>query len=153
MPYNNTIVDKMKESIYSVLPIVLIVAVLCIFIFPVSNGLMLSFIIGSVMIILGMGLFAIGADISMTQIGMHMGSKMTMSKNLWLIVILSFILGVVITVAEPDLQVLATNAPNIDKSVLIIAVSIGVGLFLVVSMLRSFFAIPLRWIFIVFYAV
>lgn len=141
----------MRESVASVLPITLIVAALCLFFIPISSGLMLSFLIGSVMIILGMGLFSLGSDISMSQIGNHIGSKMTKSRKLWLILLLSFILGFIITLAEPDLQVLASNTPAIDTTVLIITVSVGVGLFLLVSMLRILFSIPLKWLLILFY--
>lgn len=141
----------MRESVSSVLPITLIVAVLCLFLVPVSSGLMLSFLIGSVMIIVGMALFTIGSDTAMTQIGNHIGAKMTKSRKLWLILLLSFILGVAITVAEPDLQVLATNVPNIDKTVLIATVSVGVGIFLMISMLRILLAVPLKWLLVGFY--
>ena len=142
----------MKESLSSVLPIALIVILLCLFLVPINSDLLLSFIIGTVMIIVGMALFNVGAEVSMSQIGNHIGSKMTKSKKIWKIVILSFILGVAITVAEPDLQVLAGNTPGIDTTALIITVSVGVGFFLVVSMLRILFGIPLRWLLIVFYA-
>ncbi|MGN1410612.1 MAG: DUF1538 domain-containing protein [Eubacteriales bacterium] len=151
MPQKNVISEKMRESVASVLPVTLIVAVLCLLFIPISSGLMLSFFIGSIMIIVGMGLFSLGSDISMTQIGTHIGSKMTKSRKLWLILLLSFILGFIITLAEPDLQVLASNAPAIDTTVLIITVSVGVGLFLLVSMLRILFSIPLKWLLIVFY--
>ena len=153
MRHPGVISAKMKESLISVLPIVLIVALLCLFFVPVNSGLMLSFLLGAAMIIVGMGLFTIGSESSMTQIGTHMGSKMTKSRKLGLIVLLSFILGVAITVAEPDLQVLAANAPNIDTSVLIVAVSVGVGIFLVISMLRVLFGIPMKWLLIIFYTV
>lgn len=142
----------MKESVSSVLPITLIVFALCLFFVPVSSGLILSFLVGTVMIIIGMGLFTIGADLSMTQIGNHIGSKMTTTRKLWLILLLSFILGAMITIAEPDLQVLATYVPDIDTAVLIATVSIGVGMFLMISMLRILFGIPLKWILLIFYA-
>ena len=137
----------------SVLPITLIVAALCIFFIPIESGLMLSFLIGSVMIIAGMALFTLGSELSMTQIGNHIGAKMTKSRKLGLILLLSFILGVAITVAEPDLQVLATNTPDIHTAALIITVSVGVGFFLMVSMLRILLGIQLKWLLIVFYAV
>ena len=143
----------MREAIASVLPITLIVLALCLFFIPLNSGLMLSFLIGSVMIIVGMGLFTIGSDLSMTQIGVQIGSKMTKSRKLWLILILSFILGFIITIAEPDLQVLAKNVPDIDTTVLIVTVSVGVGLFLLVSMLRILFSIPLRWLLIALYVI
>lgn len=153
MPKKNVFKEKFKEAVNSVLPITLIVAVLCLLFVPMDNGLMLAFLVGSVMIIIGMGLFTLGSDLSMTQIGNHIGAKMTKSRNLGLILLLSFVLGVAITVAEPDLQVLAANAPGIDKTVLIITVSVGVGLFLMISMLRILFRIPLKWLLIAFYAV
>lgn len=149
---HNMLREKMREAVASVLPIAMIVAVLCLFLVPVNNGLLLSFVIGTVMIIVGMGMFTIGSELSMTQIGNHIGAKMTKSRKLWLIILLSFLLGIAITVAEPDLQVLATNAPSIDKTALIVTVSVGVGIFLVVSMLRILFGIPLKWLLIGFYA-
>ncbi len=152
MVYHNVLAEKMKESVLSVLPITLIVAVLCIFFVPVESGLMLSFLIGSVMIIVGMGLFTLGSELSMTQIGNHIGAKMTKSRKLGLILLLSFLLGVAITMAEPDLQVLAANTPDIDTTALIVTVSVGVGFFLMVSMLRILLGIQLKWLFVVFYA-
>lgn len=152
MPHRNALKEKLQESVLSVLPITLIVAALCIFFVPVSSGLMLSFLVGSVMIIFGMALFTLGADLSMMQIGNQIGAKMTKSRKLWLILSLSLILGIAITVAEPDLQVLAANAPEIDSLMLVITVSVGVGLFLMLSMVRILFGIPLKWMLIVFYA-
>lgn len=152
LKHHNTLNEKIKEAVLSVLPIVLIVSVLCLFTVPVNSGLMLSFLFGSVLIAFGMGIFTVGSDIAMTQIGAHIGAKMTKSRRLGLIILLSFVLGVSITVAEPDLQVLASNAPNINTFVLIFAVSVGVGIFLVISMLRIIFGIKLKWIFIAFYA-
>ncbi len=149
----NLFKEKVHESVASVLPITLIVAVLCLFFIPIESGLMLSFLIGSVMIIIGMSLFNIGSDVSMTQMGNLIGAKMTKSRKLGFILILSFILGFIITLAEPDLQVLAANAPAIDKTVLILTVSVGVGLFLLVSMFRILFAISLKWLLVAFYAV
>lgn len=151
MVYHNVLKEKMRESLVAVLPITLIVAILCIFFIPMDNGLMLSFLIGSLMIIVGMALFTLGSDISMTQIGNLIGARMTKSRKLSLILLLSFVLGVAITMAEPDLQVLATNTPNIDTAVLIITVSVGVGFFLMVSMLRILLGIQLKWLFIFFY--
>lgn len=145
--------EKLKEGIASVLPIALIVAILCLTITPVPTDLMLSFIIGTAMLIIGLGLFTFGADNSMTLIGSHIGAKLTKSRKLWLILLMSFVLGVIITIAEPDLQVLADNVPHIDTMVLIITVSIGVGFFLMLCMIRIFFKIQLRWILIFFYAI
>ena len=143
--------EKIKEAVASVLPITLIVAVLCFSLVPMESGLLLSFLIGSLMLILGMALFTLGADMSMTRIGNHIGAKLTRSRKLWLIIAVSFILGASITIAEPDLQVLAGNVPAIDSQVLVLTVSAGVGLFLVVCMLRILFGISLRTLLLVFY--
>ena len=152
MSERKQLTEKFREAVASVLPITLIVTIVCFSFVPVTTDLMLSFLIGSVLLIVGMALFTLGSEVSMTQIGTHMGAKLTKSRKLWLILTVSFLLGVAITVAEPDLQVLATNVPNIDTTVLIITVSVGVGIFLLLSMLRILLVIPLRWMLLVFYA-
>ncbi|MCF0135102.1 MAG: DUF1538 domain-containing protein [Lachnospiraceae bacterium] len=151
MERQSLLAEKLREAALSVLPIISIVFVLSLILVPVHSGLILSFLIGTVMIIAGMALFSIGADSAMAQIGTHIGSRLTATKKIGLIVLVSFLLGVIITVAEPDLQVLATYVPDIDTTVLIVLVSIGVGVFLVVSMLRILFGIPLRWLLLFFY--
>ena len=144
--------EKLKEAAASVLPVTAIVAVLCLALVRVDVGLMLSFLLGSGLLILGMGLFTLGAELSMSRIGNLIGAKMTKSRKLWFILAVSFLLGVAITMAEPDLQVLATNVPAIDKKVLIVTVSVGVGLFLMLCMVRILFSVSLRLLLIVFYA-
>ena len=145
--------EKGREAVAAVLPITLIVAALCLIFVPVDTDLMLAFFIGSIMLIVGMALFTVGSDTSMSQIGSHMGARMTKSKKLWLIVAVSFLLGTFITISEPDLTVLATNVPSIDTTVLIITVSVGVGLCLVLCMLRILFAIPLNRLLLILYGV
>ena len=146
------LLEKLKEAAASVLPISLIVLAICFVLVPVDTGLMLSFVLATAMLILGMGLFTLGAEMSMSRIGNYMGAKLTKSRKLGLILIVSFLLGVAITVAEPDLQVLAANVPEIDKTVLILTVSVGVGIFLMLCMVRILFGISLRLLLIVFYA-
>ena len=145
--------EKLKEAAASVLPVTAIVAVLCLALVQVDVGLMLSFLLGSGLLIVGMGLFTLGAELSMSRIGNLIGARMTKSKKLWFILLVSFLLGVAITMAEPDLQVLATNVPAIDKTVLIVTVSVGVGLFLMLCLARILFSISLRLLLIIFYAI
>ena len=147
------LLEKLREAAASVLPISLIVMLICFVLVPVDTGLMLSFVLATAMLILGMGLFTLGADMSMTRIGNYMGAKLTKSRKLPLILTVSFALGVAITVAEPDLQVLAGNVPEIDTTVLILTVSVGVGFFLLLCMVRILFSISLRTMLIVFYAI
>lgn len=146
------ITEKIKESALSVIPIIVIVMIMCLTFAPLRTDLMLSFLIGAVLIIVGMGLFALGAEASMTPIGTRIGTTLTNSRKLWLILFVSFMLGIAITVAEPDLQVLAQTVPHINSSVLIITVGIGVGFFLMICMLRIIMGIRLRTLLLVCYA-
>lgn len=143
--------EKIKESAISVLPIVVIVALLCLLITPIQPSLLVAFLIGTLMIIVGMGLFTQGAETSMTVIGNRIGAALTKSKKLWLILIVSFVLGLAVTISEPDLQVLAETVPHIDNMVLIVTVGVGVGFFLTICMLRIFLGIKLRWLLLAFY--
>ena len=122
--------EKLREAAASVLPITVIVALVCLAFVPVGSGLLLAFLLGSLLLIGGMGLFTLGADMAMSRIGGSIGSQLTRSRRVGLIVVVSLLLGTAISLAEPDLQVLATNVPTIDKTVLVLTVSIGVGLFL-----------------------
>ena len=153
MQIKTVLSEKLRESIASVAPIALIVALLCLFFVPISTDIMLAFVIAVFLLIVGMGLFTMGTEASMTPIGNYLGSRMTKSRNILLICVLSFVLGAAITVAEPDLQVLANNVPHINTYVLMLTVSVGVGFFLVLSMLRILLGIELKWLLIAFYAV
>ncbi len=152
--FNKTILsEKIKESLASVLPVTAIVLILLAFFIPVPSAMLLSFIIGAVMIILGMGLFTLGAETSMSPIGEYVGAKMTKSRKLWLIILVSFFVGVLITVSEPDLTVLANQVSSIPNLILILSVGIGVGLFLVVAMLRIIFKVKLKYLLLFFYGI
>lgn len=145
--------EKLIESLRSVLPIVVIVFALCLFISPVETDQLLSFSIGTLLIIVGIALFSLGADLSMTQIGNKIGAALTKTKKLPLILLISFLLGFAITISEPDLQVLAQTVPHINSTVLLITVSLGVGFFMAVCMLRIFTGIKLKWLLIAFYGI
>lgn len=149
----NALNEKIKESLVSVLPIVIIVAVLCLLVTPVSASYLVAFLVGTLMIITGMGMFTLGAETSMTVIGNRIGAALTKSKKLWLILLISFVLGVAVTVSEPDLQVLAQTVPHIDNMVLILTVGVGVGFFLTVCMLRIFIGIKIKWLLLAFYGI
>ena len=149
----SALTEKVKESVSSVLPIILIVAFLCMTVAPISSDLLLSFLIGAVMVVTGMGFFSLGAEMSMTPIGSKIGTDLTKTKNLPLILAVSFALGFAVPVAEPDLQVLAESVPHINNSVLLVTVGVGVGFFLSVCMLRMITGIRLRWLLIFFYII
>ena len=141
----------MHESLTSVLPIMLIVLALGFTIAPVPNNAMMAFLLGGVLLIVGMGLFTLGSEMSMIPLGQAVGSEITRSKNVWIIVGISFLIGIIITVAEPDLQVLANQVPAIENNVIIWSVAVGVGVFLVIALLRILLGIQLRWLLIGFY--
>ena len=145
--------EKLKESLTSVLPVFIIVLLLCFLVPGIDVSVLTSFIFGTVLVIVGTGIFNLGADMSMTPMGEYVGAKMTRSKKIWLIIVLSFIVGVLITMSEPDLQILAQNASIEPSIVLTITVSCGVGVFLVVAMLRIIFAIKLKYLLIAFYII
>ena len=149
---NRTILrEKIKESLLSVLPVTGIVLLLCFTITPISNSTLMAFVIGAVLLILGMGFFTLGAEIAMTPMGEGVGAHMTKTKKLWIVIAVSFFVGVMITISEPDLQVLAEQVPNVPNMTLILSVAVGVGLFLVLAMLRILFRIRLSYLLIGFY--
>ena len=145
------LMEKLREALVAVLPIIVIVLILCFSVAPISPSILLCFLIGAVLLVLGMMFFTLGAELSMTPMGEKVGTCMTKSKKLTLIVSLSFLLGFIITVSEPDLQVLAGQVPSIPNGILIAAVACGVGLFLVFALLRMLFRIPLPPLLIFFY--
>ncbi|MBQ5887136.1 MAG: DUF1538 family protein, partial [Clostridia bacterium] len=143
--------EKMAESLSAVLPITAIVLLLSITIAPVSSGVLVLFLFGSLLLIFGMSLFTMGAGMSMQPMGEGIGVQISKFRKLPLPLIICFALGVIITIAEPDLTVLAEQIPSIPNMVLILAVAIGVGLFLVVALLRTALGIPLSRLLLLFY--
>ena len=144
---------KVLESLSSVIPIVIIVLTLSITIVPIPIYTIELFLIGAVLLVFGMGLFTLGADIAMMPMGEKVGAQLTKSRNLVFLILISLLFGIMITIAEPDLQVLATQVPSIPNMTLIIFVAIGVGSFLVLSLLRILFQISLVKLLIIFYAI
>ena len=145
--------EKFNETLKAVFPIIAIVLLLCFTIAPISPSILMAFLIGAALLIVGMLLFSIGVDLSMTPMGERVGTTMTKSRNLLVIILVSFIMGMVITISEPDLQVLAEQVPSVPNMVLILAVAIGVGAFLVIAILRMLFSIALPHMLVVFYAI
>jgi len=145
--------EKWHEAVAAVLPIMAIVLVLCFSIAPISPSILLCFLMGAVLILVGMMFFTLGAEMSMTPMGERVGSCLTKSRNLGLIVFLAFLLGFIVTISEPDLQVLAGQVPAVPSMILILSVAAGVGVFLVVALLRMLFGVPLPPLLLIFYAV
>lgn len=143
--------EKAKESVSAVIPILLIVLLLSFTVAPLSPSILVTFLIGAVLVIIGMVFFSMGAELSMSPMGERVGSSMLRTRKLWVIIVLGFILGFVITISEPDLQVLAGQVASVPNLVLILSVALGVGVFLVVALLRILFAIALPPLLLLFY--
>ena len=145
--------EKIKEALISALPVTAIVYIMALtpwFDFSVTE--LITFTIGAVALILGIGLFNLGADLAMTPMGTHVGAGLSRQKKLTLLLSVCFVLGMLITIAEPDLQVLANQVSAVmNGTVLILAVGVGVGLFLLIAVLKIVFQKSLSHILMLFY--
>ena len=151
--------SKLKESLISVLPVTAIVLILSFT--PLLNLTVtetVAFAVSAVFLILGIGLFNLGADLAMTPMGEHVGSGLTKSKKLIVLISVCFLMGLLITVAEPDLSVLAEQVKDImpgegevSKWILIVTVGVGVGIFLVIAILKIVFRKTLSALLMFFY--
>ena len=148
---NEKLKEKIQESLSSVLPITVIVLILSISLVPMEIGTLALFLTGAVLLIVGMGFFQLGAEMAMTPLGQSVGGRLIKSKKIILIILVSFFMGAIITIAEPDLQVLANQVASVPNQVLIWTVAVGVGIFLVVAVLRIIFRISLPMMLLVFY--
>ena len=107
--YQKNLLEKLKESLGAVLPIIGIVLVLCFSIAPIPNSVLMTFVVGAVLLIIGMMFFTLGAEMAMTPMGERIGTKLTNTRKISVVIVLCFILGFIITISEPDLQVLASQ--------------------------------------------
>ena len=148
-------VEKFKESAISLAPIMAIVALLHLTIAPLAQGQFPKFLIGGVLLIMGLGVFLVGADVGMVPFGQRLGSALARRRSLILILFASFTIGFAITIAEPDVQVLAvqvsTIMPSLDKGLLLTMIAVGVGLFLLIGTGRIVLQVPLRLLLVGFY--
>ena len=148
---NQKLKEKTLESLSAVLPITAIVMLISIFFVPMELGSIVMFLVGAVMLIVGMGFFQLGAEMAMTPIGEGIGAGMSKTKHLWLLLTIGFMMGLIITISEPDLQVLAEQVPSVPNYTLIFTVAIGVGVFLALAILRIRYQIDLSMMLIIFY--
>ena len=151
--FKGKFIEKFTETMKAVLPILAIVLLLCFTIAPIPPSILMTFLIGAGLLTIGMLFFNVGVELSMTPIGERTGTIMTKSKNVFIVILVSFIMGFVITISEPDLQVLAQQVPSIPNMTLILAVALGVAIFLVFSILRMLIGIPLSYLLVLFYII
>ena len=140
--------EKFKEALSAVLPITLIVIILNFTITPLEPHQFIKFLIGAVFIVIGLTVFLFGVDIGITPIGSLIGKSLAKSNSFWIVAIASLIFGFIISVAEPDLHILAGQVEAVSSGVitkfsLVVIVSVGVGVMIAAGLLRILFNIPL----------
>ena len=150
---NEQFQQKVREAFLSVLPVTLIVLALSVLLVPMNISTIALFIVGAVLLIVGMGFFQLGAEMAMTPTGEGLGTELSKTKKISLIVIISCIVGFLITIAEPDLQILGNQTPAIPSGVLILTIALGVGLFLTLAFIRVRLRIKLATVLIVMYGI
>lgn len=149
---NKVFFKKLKEACVSILPITVIIIILNFSINPMDNFAFGSFLIGAFLLIVGTTLYSLGVDTAIEPIGEHIGYKISHTKNIVILLLAVFLIGCFVTIAEPDLTVLA-NQVSIDTWTLIIAVAVGVGVFMVIAVLRTVLKINLNIVLAVFYCI
>lgn len=152
------LITKFKDTLLAVLPITIIVLILNFTIAPIGSNLIGRFIIGSIFIVFGLTIFLFGAEIGIQPIGTLMGSSLTKRKKLWIMILFGFILGFLINIAEPDLQVLArqvdqVTSGGISQVSLVVIVSLGVGILVAMGLVRIVLKVPLNKLLTVLYGI
>jgi hypothetical protein len=144
----NVLFDKFKEVLYSVLPITVIVVILNFTLVPLGVPMLIRFIAGALLVTIGLTIFLIGVDLGITPVGKLMGNSLTRSNKIWIVAVAGLMLGFFISIAEPDLHILAGQVDAvttgiISKWLLVVVVSLGIALLLAIGLLRIVLNIPL----------
>ena len=147
------LMEKIREALVSALPVTVLVYILALTpVLELTKAELIAFTVSAVLLVVGIGLFSMGADLAMTPMGSHLGAGLSRKRKLGLLLAVCFLLGMLITVAEPDLQVLAKQVSAVmNGTVLIYAVGVGVGAFLLVGVLKIVFRKSLSQILMLFY--
>ena len=144
---------KMLEAIWQVLPITLIVVALSIFLIPLQTDVMVMFLVGATLLTVGMGMFQLGTEMAMSPLGEGIGVELSKSKKIIMLILVGLVMGILITVAEPDLQVLSNQVPSVPNATLIWTVAIGVGIFLAMAIVRIVLKVDLSILLMILYAI
>ncbi len=145
------VLRKLKEAVIGVLPITVIIIAVNFTVGHMDPMAFASFLVGAALLVAGLALYSFGSGSSVEFMGGLIGSEVTRSRKPILILTVAALIGFIVTVAEPDLAVLANQVGGIDNFTLIICVAAGVSAFLMISVLRLFLKISLRWLLLVFY--
>lgn len=149
-------IEEIKKNLFDmmkiVMPIIVAVFLLTLFIW-IPGNLLFFFVISSILLVFGISLFTYGADTSMVIMGKRFGNRLVKCRNIWIILLVSFIIGMVVTIAEPDLKVLADQVLSIPNIILVLTISVGVGIFLVLSSLRTIYGWDLNRLLFIGYTI
>lgn len=153
-----TIKSKLMETFFSIIPITIIVLVLNFTLTPLESSTVARFIIGSIAMIIGLAIFLIGIDVGITPVGSIMGTSIAKSNKVWIVAVSGIILGFIISIAEPDLHILANQVSMvtsnlIPKNTILVTVSIGIAVLLSVGLIRIVYNLPLYKLLTVLYGI
>ncbi|MBP1755085.1 MAG: hypothetical protein H6Q59_1483 [Firmicutes bacterium] len=148
--------EKFKEVLFSVLPITIIVLILNFTLTPLELPLLIRFLIGVIFIVFGLTIFLVGVDLGITPIGNHMGGTLAKTNRIWIVAVVGLILGFFVSVAEPDLHILAAQVDAvssglISKGSIVVVVSIGISVLLAIGLGRIVYNFPLYRILTIIY--
>lgn len=151
-----SIVENIKEAVYSIFPVFIVILILAFTITPLQSATIAVFVVGTILMIIGMPLFLLGVDISISPMGEQISGVLTKSNKLWLILLGGCGFGFIVTVAEPDLHILANQvnavtAGKFNSLLMIVFVSLGVGVMISVALLRIIKNIQLNQLFLIIY--
>lgn len=152
------VLSKFKEVVYSVVPITIIVLILNFTLTPIESPMLIRFLIGAAMVIIGLTIFLVGVDNGITPIGNTMGSAIAKSNKVWIVAVSGLVLGFVISIAEPDLHILAGEVEMVSSGVIskfsiVLVVSVGLAVMIAVGLLRIVFNIALNKLLTVIYGI
>ncbi|TCK93318.1 uncharacterized protein DUF1538 [Natranaerovirga hydrolytica] len=153
----NIFTEKLKDIFFAILPVTLIVIMLRVTIVPIENKTLIMFLMGAVLIIIGLALFLVGVDIGITPLGSSLGKVIAKKNKLWFVIVAGFVLGFFISFAEPGLLVLsnqidAITLGGISNITILFVVSLGIAIMMVVGFIRILFNLPLHIILNISYA-
>lgn len=154
----NVLIEKLKEVLISVGPVVILVLALSFTIAPLEPLLLFRFLIGALLIVLGLSIFLFGVDIGISKVGTLMGGTLTKTNKLWVIIAAGLLLGFFISIAEPDLQILAGQVDMVTSGVIsklsiVVVVSIGIAVMLTSGLVRIIYNVPLYKLLTVLYLI
>ncbi|WP_096273106.1 DUF1538 domain-containing protein [Paucisalibacillus globulus] len=154
----DNIKETIREVILSILPITIIITILQFTIIWLPMEVFIQFLIGALMVAIGLILFLLGVSVGLQPVGELIGSALSKTKKVWMIILFGFILGVVVTIAEPDVRVLGTQVDSVSggaipQSILILSVALGVGIFVGLAMLRIILNINIVYLLIAGYGI